>query len=250
MSAVGAIHIGAEASRSAWGPLEGARILLVEDPCPMRNALRDALGAEGFQVATTRSETEVLAALSSWDPDLVLLDLSTDEADGLSICRSIREQSPVPIVVMASPGDEPRVVLALEIGANDYLTRPLDVDAVLARVRPALIRSSVGGDLRETPLEAGPLVFQLARRGVMVRGEAVHFPRLEYDLLLSLALRPGHIRTRTELVHEVWGGRTLERSKTLDAHMLRLRKKIEVDTRHPRHLLTVRSVGYYFDPGE
>jgi two-component system response regulator RegX3 len=136
------------------------------------------------------------------------------------------------------------------MGANDYLTRPLDVDSVLARVRTALIRSSVGGDLRETPLEAGPLVFQLARRGVLVRGETVHFPRREYDLLLSLVLRPGHIRSRAELVHEIWGGRDLENSKTLDAHMLRLRKKVEVDPRHPRHLLTVRSVGFYFDPGE
>jgi two-component system response regulator RegX3 len=250
MSALGAMHVGFEASRSAWGALEGARILLIEDPCPMRNALRDAIGAEGFHVETTRSESEVFGALSSWDPDLVLLDLSTDEADGLSMCRSIREQSPVPIVVMASPGDEARIVLALEMGANDYLTRPLDVDSVLARVRTALIRSSVGGDLRETPLEAGPLVFQLARRGVLVRGETVHFPRREYDLLLSLVLRPGHIRSRAELVHEIWGGRDLENSKTLDAHMLRLRKKVEVDPRHPRHLLTVRSVGFYFDPGE
>ena len=247
MSAVGAFHVRSEVSRNAWGTLEVARILLVEDPCPLRNALRDAIGAEGFDVATTADESEVLEALSSWDPNLILLDLSGQE--GLSICRRIREESTIPIVVMASAGDEARVVLALEMGANDYLTRPLDVNAVMARVRTAFIRSSEWGDLRDTPLEVGPLVFRLARREVRVRGELIHFPRREYDLLLALVLRPGHIRTRSELMAEIWG-RTLESSKTLDAHMMRIRKKVEADTRHPLHILTVRGVGFYFDPAE
>jgi DNA-binding response OmpR family regulator len=215
----------------------------------MRSALRDAIAAQGFDVATTADESEVLGALSSWDPNLILLDLSGQEAEGLSICRRIREESTTPIVVMASAGDEARVVLALEMGANDYLTRPLDVDAVMARVRTALIRSSAGGDLRDTPLEVGPLVFQLARREVRVRGELVHFRRREYDLLLALVLRPGQIRKRTELMAEIWG-HTLESSKTLDAHMVRIRKKVEADARHPRHILTVRGVGFYFDRAE
>ena len=136
------------------------------------------------------------------------------------------------------------------MGANDYVTRPLDIDTVMARVRTSLVRSlSEAGDLRDTPLEVGPLVFELARRTVRVRGEMVHFPKREYDLLLALVMHPGHIRTRVELFEEIWG-HPLDHSKTLDAHMVRIRRKVEVDTSHPRHIITVRGVGFYFEPAE
>jgi two-component system response regulator RegX3 len=249
MSTLDVLHVGREVARKGPDGLAGARILLVEDPCPRRNALRDAIGAEGFDVTTTAVEPEVLGALSSEAPDLVLLDLSVNEARGLSICRKVREKSTTPIIVIAAAGDEARILLALEMGANDYLTRPLEIDAVMARVRTVLIRASAGGELRDTPLEVGPLFFRLARREVRVRGEVVHFPKREYELLLALVLRSGHIRTRTELMDEIWG-HPLESTKTLDAHMVRIRRKIEVDTSHPRHIITVRGVGYYFDPSE
>jgi two-component system response regulator RegX3 len=248
MHALGVVE-GIRNSGTARDGLAGARILLVEDPCPMRNALADAIGAEGFHVNAAAEESDVLATLSSWSPNLVLLDLSVDEARGLSICRRVREESSAPIVVMASPGEEARVVLALELGATDYLTRPLDFDSLLARMRTALTRATGFGDIRDGILEVGPIVLHLARREVSVRGQMTPFRKLEYDLLLALVLQPGHIRTRAELLDRVWG-RRLADTKTLDAHMRRLRIKIEPDHSHPRHIITVRGVGYYFDPQE
>jgi two-component system response regulator RegX3 len=213
----------------------------------MRNALSDAIGAQGFDVIATDDEGEVLAELANWHPDLVLLDLSVHEEGGLSLCRRVREESVSAIVVMASPGEEASVLLALELGATDYITRPFDFDSLMARVRTALTRSGPGADLRDATLEVGPVLFHLARREVIVRGQSVHFPKREYDLLLALMLQPGHIRTRTELLERVWG-RRIGDSKTLDAHLVRIRRKIEDDSEHRRHIITVRGVGYYFDP--
>jgi two-component system response regulator RegX3 len=213
----------------------------------MRNALSDAIRAQGFDISATDDEEEVLAELTNWQPDLILLDLSVHEGRGLSICRRIREKSAPAVVVIASPGEEARVLLALELGATDYIIRPLDFEALMARVRTALTRSGPSGDLRDTTLEVGPLLLHLARREVIVRGQLLHFPKLEYDLLLALVLQPGHIRTRTELLERVWG-RRLGDSKTLDAHLVRLRRKIEHDSERRRHIITVRGVGYYFDP--
>ena len=224
------------------------RILLVEDPGPMRNALADALRAKGYGIECAGSEGEAVDWLITWNPELVLLDLSVHDGLGMTICRRVHVQSDVPIVLVAAPGCEAQVLMGLEIGATDYMVRPLDLDAVALRIGTAMaqtVRHTVPNT--ERALVAGPLTINVATRTIVVRGQDVHFPRKEYDLLLSLVTQRGHIRTRRELFDELWD-RGPEDPKTLDAHIQRIRKKIELDRSHPRHVITVRGIGYYFDP--
>ena len=224
------------------------RILLVEDFSPMRRALSDAIEAVGISVQTAGANNEALDTLVDWSPNLVLLDLSVEEgAKGLSICRKIRELTTVPVMVMAAPGDEALVIQALEMGAVDYLTRPLDLDVLFSKVRLVLAKSAERAYSQAATIEVGPVIFHSARREVSIRGTLVHFPKLEYDILLALALQSGNIITREELMDRIWG-RRLSDTKTLAAHILRIRHKVELDVHKPVHIITVRGIGYYFDP--
>ena len=227
----------------------GPRILLVEDPSPMRNALGDAMRADGFDVHTEGVTSNSLAILFAWNPDLVLLDLTAKGASGLSICRRIRELTTTPVVVVSSPGDEALVIEALEMGAVDYLTWPFELDALKSRVRVALAQSADHHFSQGSSLEVGPLLFHLARRQISVRGSLVHFPKREYDLTLALAVQARNILTRRDLMDRVWG-RFNPDTKTLDAHILRIRHKVELEPHTPVHVITVRGFGYLFDPGD
>lgn len=240
--------------RKARGPIDGAkeetRVLLVQDPNPMRRALADALRVKGHEVECAGKEHKTVDILRWWHPHVMLVDLSTNGGLGISFCREMQREHGVPIIVLASEGQETQVLAALEAGARDFVTRPLDLDIVSMRITAALRESDQPLDeTRPEAVRAGPVVIYPQRRAVFVRGNEVHFPRLEYDLLVSLVRRPGNVRTRDELLSELWKNSSSD-SRTLNTHIKRIRAKIELDPHHPRHVITMRRIGYLFEAGD
>jgi two-component system response regulator RegX3 len=155
---------------------------------------------------------------------------------------------PAPIIVLAPVDATTQLLEALESGATDYATRPLDGRALLTRIHTTLARSfQIDMPAVDETVEVGPLIIEPSRRRVSVRGTEVHFAKMEYEVLLALALRPGEILTNSELLDEIWAGRRFEDPRTLSTHIRRIRKKLEIDPGHPQHLLTVRGVGFYFN---
>lgn len=225
------------------------RVLLVEDRGPLRDALVGALRVEGYDTRTTTSGTAALRQLHSWLPDLVLIDLLVHNGTGLEVCRQVAGLVPSPIIVLAPVDATAQLLEALDSGAVDYATRPLDGRALITRIRTTLERSSqMGEPFVDEIVDVGPLTIELSRRRVSVRGRPVHFAKMEYEVLLALALRPGEIRTGDELLEEIWAGRSFEDPRTLSTHIRRIRKKLETDPGNPEHLVTVRGIGYYFNP--
>ena len=224
------------------------RVLLVEDRGPLRDALVGALQFEGYDTRTTTNGRETLRRLHSWHPDLVLIDLLVHNGTGLEICRQVAGLVPSPIIVLAPVDAEAQLLEALTSGAVDYATRPLDGRALITRIHTTLARpSQTDGPFVDEIVEVGPLTIELSRRRVSVRGTPVHFAKMEYEVLLALALRPGEIRTGDELLDEIWAGRSFEDPRTLSTHIRRIRKKLETDPGNPEHLVTVRGIGYYFN---
>ena len=227
------------------------RVLLVEDRGPLRDALVRALQVEGFDTRATSKAKETLHQVRSWQPDLLLIDLVVNNQGGLAICRHVSGLVAIPIIVLAAVDAESEVLEALKAGAIDYATRPLDGRALMTRVRTTLARCAQHGEAdadqsADQLVEVGPLRIERARRRVFVRGKDVHFAKMEYNVLLALALRPGEIRTRKDLFDEIWAGRRFEDPRTLDVHIRRIREKLELDPGHPEHLVTVRGIGFYF----
>jgi len=224
------------------------RVLLVESPGRLRDALMKALQGEGFELRTTSTAKGALHQVQSWQPDILLIDLAVDNLNGLTICQRISALVSTPIVVLAAVDAEAQVLEALGSGAVDYATRPLDGRALITRIRTTLARPArhcKAEAVTDQIVEAGPVTIERSRRRVSVRGEYVHFAKMEYEVLLALALRPGEICKREELLDEIWAGRPVEDPRTLDVHVRRIREKLELDPRHPEHLVTVRGVGYY-----
>jgi two-component system, OmpR family, response regulator RegX3 len=227
---------------------ENRRVLLVEEKGPLRDALVGALQAEGYDTRTATSVKETLHQLQSWYPELLLIDLLAHEGSGLDICRQVAGLLPAPIIVLAPVDATIQLLEALESGATDYATRPLDGRALMTRIHTTLARSlQIDMPTVDETVEVGPLIIEPSRRRVFVRGTEVHFAKMEYAVLLALALRPGEIRTNSELLDEIWAGRRFEDPRTLSTHIRRIRKKLESDPGHPQHLLTVRGVGFYFN---
>ncbi len=222
------------------------RILLIQRPTSDSEALEGLLNRDGHSVRRASSDPAALGLLNSWQPALILLDLSNSDGLGLETCRMIHSRTDTPIVLLVSPGGEAHVLVGLELGAVDYLTRPLDPEELRLRIAVA---TRSGLPVRDEIIEVGPVAVHMARREVFVRGNRVHVPRLEYELLCALILRPGRIRTREELLQEVWSDSPPE-TKTLEVHIRRLRQKVEENFHEPRHVITVRGVGYYFDPSD
>ncbi len=223
------------------------RVLLVEDRGPLRDALVGALRAEGYDARTTANLKETLYQIQSWQPDLLLIDLMVHRETGLDICRHVAELVRSPVVVLAPVVADNQLLEALRCGAVDYATRPLDGPALLTRVRTTMARFSQNHlPLTDEIIEVGPITIELSRRRVSVRGTAVHFAKMEYDVLLALVLRPGEIRSGDELLAEIWAGRSFEDPRTLSTHIRRIRMKVELDPANPEHLITVRGIGYYF----
>ena len=227
--------------------LDPTRILLVEDEPSLVETVRYALEREGFGVTVARDGREALERFAAEPPDLVILDLMLPAVSGLDVCRRIRETSMVPIVIVTAKDAEADKVAGLELGADDYVTKPFSVRELVSRVRANLRRSQMTvPDAAGEVLTGGPIRLDSARHEVTVRGDPVAFPPKEFELLESFLRSPGRLLTRERLIQRIWGGDYVGDTKTLDVHVKRLRQKIERDPHEPEHLLTVRGLGYKF----
>ena len=219
------------------------RILLVEDDATIRQMTKLSLERDGFAVETAHDSTSGLAAFRDGTPDLVVLDVMLPGVDGVSVCRSIRERSVVPIVMLTARTDPVDVVLGLEAGADDYVTKPFEIRELIARVRAALRRA--GREPSDVDrLTLGRLEIDLGGRTVARDGNDIALTRTEFDLLVDLARHPGQVLERDTLLDRIWGYDYLGDSRLVDVAVGRLRSKIETDPAAPELILTVRGAGY------
>jgi two-component system response regulator RegX3 len=221
------------------------RILVVEDEAAIAEPLSYMLRKEGYDVAIVTSGPAALAAAGKSAPDLVLLDLMLPGMSGTDVCRELRARSSVPIIMVTARDSELDKVLGLEIGADDYVTKPFSSRELMARIRAVLRRRSDAEEVNPA-VEAGPVRIDSERHEVWVRGGAVSLPLKEFELLEHLVRHAGRVMTRAQLIERIWGSDYVGDTKTLDVHVKRLRAKVEVDPSHPSHLLTVRGLGYKF----
>ena len=225
------------------------RILIVEDEESYREPLVYQLTREGYDVSAAATGEEGLELFTKGGIDLVLLDLMLPGLDGTALCRRIREQSRVPIIMLTAKSAEIDKVVGLEIGADDYITKPYSFRELLARVRAVLRRNQMVADATESsdddiPLICGDISMKIGQHEVMVRGENVFFPLKEFEYLMQ---NKGRVMTRHQLIDRIWGSDYVGDTKTLDVHVKRVRSKIEEDPAHPKYLTTVRGLGYKID---
>lgn len=219
------------------------RILLVEDDQTLREAVRYGLEREGFRVTPARDGKEALEKFRATGADVVLLDLMLPEVAGLDICRSIRSTSQVPIIIITAKDSEADKVSGLELGADDYVTKPFSMRELIARVRAVSRRSAIA-PAAATVLAVGSVELDPEAHEVRIHSRRVELPPKEFELLHSLLARSGRLVTRQTLIHEVWGPEYVGDTRTLDVHIKRLRQKIEDDPHRPTLLKTVRGLGY------
>ena len=224
-------------------------ILVVEDEENFIEALTIGLKKEGFRVQVARDGAEALLVFDAVRPDLVLLDLMLPKISGVDVCRELRSRSKVPIIMVTAKGSEVDTVVGLEVGADDYVTKPYRLRELVARMRAVLRRTAdrlpdrVPGTGDEV-VASGDLVLDPDRHEVSLRGEALDLPLKEFEVLQLLLERAGRVVTRDQLIDEVWGHDYVGDTKTLDVHIKRLRSRIELDPSAPERILTVRGVGY------
>ncbi|MDX3070786.1 response regulator transcription factor [Streptomyces sp. MI02-7b] len=222
------------------------RILVVEDDRAISQALCLVLRSEGYEVAVADTGPDALSQFGSDGADMVLLDWILPELPGLEVCRRLRQTSNVPVIMVTAKDSEIDKVVALEMGADDYVTKPFSSRELIARIR-AVLRGR--GSLEQVPLnilEAGPVRMDVEEHLTLVNGKEVYFPLKEFELLRFLLQNVGRVLTKQQILDQVWGADHFGDGKTVDVHMRRLRIKIESDPGRPRHLLTVRGVGYKF----
>jgi two-component system response regulator RegX3 len=226
----------------------GERILIVEDEGSLADSVRYNLEREGYVVTVADDGRQALERFRAESPALVILDLMLPEVSGLDLCRTIRSESDVPIIMVTAKDSEADKVAGLELGADDYVTKPFSVRELLSRVRALLRRARTAGSdaIAEDLLAGGPVTMDVMRHEVLVEGEATPFPPKEFELLETFLRRKGRLLTREFLIEEVWGPDYYGDTKTLDVHVKRLRKKIEPNPHDPTHLVTVRGLGYKF----
>jgi two-component system KDP operon response regulator KdpE len=227
---------------------QGARILVVDDEPQIRRSLQVNLEGNGYAVVTAETAEQALQAIASRVPDVIVLDLLMPGMDGIELTRRIREQSTVPIIVLSAIGDERKKVETLEVGADDYVTKPFSTEELVARIRSVLRR--VAGAHGSTPVfTVGDLLVNFDRREVWLRGEAVKLTPTEYDLLKYLIEHAGKVLTHRMLLTAVWGPAYSDQTQYLRVFVGQLRKKLEKDPARPRFILTDPGVGYRLGPG-
>ena len=220
------------------------QVLLVEDDPRIRHVLEASLRDHGYDVRSAPTGEHAMQEIAARQPDVLLLDLMLPGIDGLEVCRQVRTQGDLPIIAVTARSDSADVVAGLEAGADDYVTKPVVVSELSARIRAVLRRvTPTGGHLR-----AGDLEVLVDRATVLRRGQEVALTRTEFRLLCELAEHPGTVKTREELLRDVWGYDYFGDTRLLDVHVRRLRTKVEDDPAHPQRVLTVRGVGYRLAP--
>jgi two-component system KDP operon response regulator KdpE len=220
-------------------------VLLIEDEPQMRRFLRTALTAHDYRLVEAVTAKEGLAQAASRNPDVILLDLGLPDRDGLDVTRELREWTGTPIIVLSARGREQDKVAALDVGADDYLTKPFGVEELLARMRVALRHAALPAGAPPDPIfESGGLRVDLAERRVWRQGEEIHLTPTEYKLLATLVRHAGKVLTHRQLLKEVWGTNYQNQSHYVRVYLAQLRQKVEVDPARPRLLLTEPGVGY------
>ncbi len=226
-------------------------ILLVEDEESFIDALTIGLKKEGFRVEIARDGMEALAKFDSVRPDLVLLDVMLPKISGIDVCRQLRKKSQVPIIMVTAKGAEIDTVVGLEVGADDYITKPYRMRELIARMRAVLRRSSDEsnnmGDLDGNAMEVGTIALDPDQHRVLVHGQEVTMPLKEFELLHILMANAGRVLPRETLIDRVWGTDYVGDTKTLDVHIKRLRSKVEDDPAVPTRIVTIRGLGYKFE---
>lgn len=223
------------------------RLLLVEDEENLGEALAYQLEREGFQVERVTDGAEALERYRTAGADLVLLDLMLPGMSGEDLCREIRRTSSVPIIMLTARDTDVDKIVGLELGADDYVTKPFNTRELIARVR-AVLRRTDQEKAKNSALEGGGVRLDADRFEVVIRGEEVHLPRKEFELLEILMENAGRVLTRETLIDQVWGADYFGDTRTLDVHVKRLRSKIEENPHEPQHLITIRGLGYKFVP--
>jgi two-component system response regulator RegX3 len=226
---------------------DAPRILIVEDEESLADSVRYNLEREGYTATVARDGRAAMEVFRAAPPSLVILDLMLPELSGLDVCRAIRAESDVPIIMVTAKDSEADKVTGLELGADDYVTKPFSVRELVSRVRANLRRSAMRAPVNlEDIVDGGTVRMDVGRHEVRVQGDLVAFPPKEFELLEAFLRRKGRLLTRDFLIEEVWGHDYFGDTKTLDVHVKRLRRKIEPDPHRPAHLLTVRGLGYKF----
>jgi DNA-binding response OmpR family regulator len=225
------------------------RILLVDDEQSIQTMLSFPLRRDGYEVVQATDGREALARFGETSFDLVVLDVMLPRLDGLEVCRRMRARSSVPIIMLTAKAEEIDKVLGLELGADDYITKPFSLREFRSRVKAALRRAGMARREPaedESPLEVHELRIDPAKRAVDVRGEPVQTTYVEFEILLALATSPGRVWTRDMLLTRIWGDSAYRDPRTIDVHIRHLREKLESDAKDPEYLFTVRGVGYRF----
>ena len=227
---------------------ESSTILLVDDEETVRKVLTFPLERDGYHVVQAVDGEEALARFGDQPVDLVVLDIMLPKLDGIEVCRRMRSRSQVPIIMLTAKDDEIDKVLGLEMGADDYITKPFSVREFRSRVKAALRRAEMLGSrpTGEEPIVTGSLKIDFERRIVSARRKRVRLTYVEFEVLAALARSPGRVHTREMLLEQVWGDSAYRDPRTIDVHIRHLREKLERDPRSPEYLFTVRGVGYRF----
>lgn len=226
--------------------MTGSRILVADDEPQIRRALVTALRGHGYAVEAAEDGEDALARIAAWQPDAVVLDLVMPRRDGLEVLRELRTWTELPVIVLSARGQEADKVTALDLGADDYLTKPFGIDELLARLRALLRRSSMSS--RENVIAVQYVSIDLARHLVTVDGQEVHLTPTEFDLLAVLATNVGKVMTHRSLLEKVWGGYAAENAQQLRVYINYLRRKLERDPRDPVLIVTEPGVGYRLRP--
>ena len=224
------------------------RILLVDDEQSVQKLLGWPLRKEGYEVVEAYDGRQALERLRDGAFDLVVLDLMLPKVDGFDVCRQIRARSTVPIIMLTAKAEEIDKVLGLELGADDYITKPFSVREFRSRVKAVLRRAALAqpDEPLEEPIERGDLKIDFERRAVDIRGQPIKLTYVEFEVLTALARSPGRVFSRSQLLERVWGDSAYRDPRTVDVHIRHLREKLERDPRHPELIFTVRGVGYRF----
>ncbi|MCU0261560.1 MAG: response regulator transcription factor [Ilumatobacteraceae bacterium] len=224
-------------------------MLVVEDEASFVEALRIGLAREGFTVEVASDGVEALEKFDLVDPDVVLLDVMLPRISGIDVCRQLRQRSNVPIIMVTAKGGEIDTVVGLEVGADDYVTKPYRIRELVARMRAVLRRSPSdrAGDLPPGSLQVGDVALDPDEHAVTVRGQPISMPLKEFELLHLLLANAGRVLPRETLIDRVWGSDYVGDTKTLDVHVKRLRAKIEPDPANPRYIVTIRGLGYKYE---